>query len=515
MNKLEKIMRKATYSVYELLVELWDKVNDIVDGLGGKTDINGDHKGTWQGLRPSQANESISSLVDTHTTQLEQNIQRWDELSIVSPLDFGCVGDGIVDDTTNFEITLDYCIANKKPLFLTPNYNFAISSIFKQIPSNQGFTMFGRGKESKITITNTNNLNGLSFGVGGILRDVTIKDFMIIGNNQCKNGLHVINAMNPCEISGIVGQNFYNVGSSVVEVQDCIAILISNITGRGNTRCVTLRGQCNLTHVDYVSGVDYTEWNIGIVPDFVEKTGLLQNSVGVSIIEPNCYGNGGVGTIGVYAEDATSMTIIGGWFERVEKAIYGKKGLTSEGVIRCTIINPVRGGTPTQHIYLENADDSHIISPSIAVHLDSQTLGANVEVIALSSCIEETVGNNNIKGKDGYIIIPNVEFKGGIGEVIADGMSTQSPYIANGSDFTFTPKANVANMIIHCTSLACSGLFSYRAASNPINVKIGGSNNITNVYGTTASLNVRVNSDGTITIQNKLGASKSFRISVI
>lgn len=71
-------------TVLRLIKELGDQTNfnteekerieiDYTSKFESKTDKTGDHKGTWQGLNPSQTNVGISALVNKHTDQIEKN----------------------------------------------------------------------------------------------------------------------------------------------------------------------------------------------------------------------------------------------------------------------------------------------------------------------------------------------------------------------------------------------------------------------------------------------------------
>ena len=84
LEKLGRFLKQEYYSGYNLLGVVWDKVNEIIENVNNnftevtnkfktKTDLNGDHKGTWQGYRPSQVDAAITSIIDEHTSQLAEN----------------------------------------------------------------------------------------------------------------------------------------------------------------------------------------------------------------------------------------------------------------------------------------------------------------------------------------------------------------------------------------------------------------------------------------------------------
>ena len=72
MNKDKKVGNKR-FTVYdseantalELLRELGTLTNDVCDELDNKTDLFGDHKGSWQGLnRPTMSEEGMRATVE-------------------------------------------------------------------------------------------------------------------------------------------------------------------------------------------------------------------------------------------------------------------------------------------------------------------------------------------------------------------------------------------------------------------------------------------------------------------
>ncbi|MGM9544668.1 MAG: hypothetical protein ACI3T9_06755, partial [Romboutsia timonensis] len=60
-------------TVLELLRNIGDFTNDIAIELEGKTDLNGDHKGSWQGLsKPTLSEEGMRATVEKHMHDISE-----------------------------------------------------------------------------------------------------------------------------------------------------------------------------------------------------------------------------------------------------------------------------------------------------------------------------------------------------------------------------------------------------------------------------------------------------------
>lgn len=69
------------FSLMEMLSDWATKANNLNSKVENKTDLHGDHKGTWQGLTPSESEEGTAALaeyaknkVDGHTSEEEIHV---------------------------------------------------------------------------------------------------------------------------------------------------------------------------------------------------------------------------------------------------------------------------------------------------------------------------------------------------------------------------------------------------------------------------------------------------------
>ena len=87
MNIDEKVGNKR-FTVYdseantalELINELGALTNDVCDSLDNKTDLYGDHKGSWQGLnRPTMSEEgmraTVEDIIDNKIPSIETSLE--------------------------------------------------------------------------------------------------------------------------------------------------------------------------------------------------------------------------------------------------------------------------------------------------------------------------------------------------------------------------------------------------------------------------------------------------------
>ena len=135
---IEKINNKFTVydseelTVLELIEELGNLTNDNIEGLKGKTDLYGDHKGSWQGInRPTMSEEglrgTVEKIIDEDlpriNEQLETIITKNTEINV---LDYGLKGNGEVEDLTILKEILSNKLTNVT-LYFPSNKTYKIN----------------------------------------------------------------------------------------------------------------------------------------------------------------------------------------------------------------------------------------------------------------------------------------------------------------------------------------------------------------------------------------------------
>lgn len=152
MSLLDK-WNKNKFSIYKSeektvlkLLELIGKwIEDVIVNLDGKTDLYGDHKGSWQGLnRPTMSEEGLRATVEKIVDEDLPNINT-SILNINNELDlfkntngmvtFSALGgikdNGNFDNAQLLHDAMMYCANNGKVLVIDGKYNIATPIVYK------------------------------------------------------------------------------------------------------------------------------------------------------------------------------------------------------------------------------------------------------------------------------------------------------------------------------------------------------------------------------------------------
>ena len=124
-NKRFTVYDSEADTVLELINELGSITNDVCDSLDNKTDLFGDHKGSWQGLnRPTLSEEgmraTVEDIIDNKIPSIESSLDNMEKQIndiVIDVNNFGFVGNGEYDDSIAVNNAIEYAnslIQNRK-----------------------------------------------------------------------------------------------------------------------------------------------------------------------------------------------------------------------------------------------------------------------------------------------------------------------------------------------------------------------------------------------------------------
>lgn len=169
-------------SVLGLIKELGKQTNYNSDALDNKTDINGDHKGTWQGLsKPTLSEEGMRATVEKINEQdiptINSQIGFLDQLK--SRFVYGIKGDG-TDETLKIQKYLDSINSGDVAYFPKGTYKFTTL----RLKDKQSVTILGAteisdysgGKNATKFVTLGGNANAIMLDgcVGSVFKNIEL-----------------------------------------------------------------------------------------------------------------------------------------------------------------------------------------------------------------------------------------------------------------------------------------------------------------------------------------------------
>jgi len=147
-----------------------------------KTDLYGDHKGTWQGYRPSQVDVAITSILDEHTSQLAELAEK---VTYVTPEMYGALGDGITDDTSAIQSALNHDLPQNGYILFSPK-TYCVSSVLDISNKNIVFNGCTLKRIADCTVLRFNDSENFTLADVTIMDNGTTYGTAVVGRN-CSN----------------------------------------------------------------------------------------------------------------------------------------------------------------------------------------------------------------------------------------------------------------------------------------------------------------------------------------
>lgn len=187
MGILKDKWNKGSFSIYKseekTALKLFEKLNNFIGELSqevdNKTDLNGNHMGSWQGLnRPTLSEEGMRATVEKLNNDMENEVKpitmKVNNIKTINVLDYGIKNDGVTDNTL---LINDLILQGYK------NLHFPKGTYLLSIDCISNMTITGDGKNEtllkQVGGSNKNVINiidGVSF--------IDIKNLTINGNDN-------------------------------------------------------------------------------------------------------------------------------------------------------------------------------------------------------------------------------------------------------------------------------------------------------------------------------------------
>lgn len=233
---------------------------------------------------PTYTSDSTTFSAGTTVTSDWLNWINQKAVERVSVKDYGAVGDGVTNDTTAFANALTYIKANNKGLEI-PDGDYLLTSGSLNF-AGQGVQIVGVGRPI-LRFTGA----GIGFNLdtelpdGNFLEEMRVENLLIIGNASTTDGFYS---------RGIVRSVFRN-----IEVKECSAKAFNILHGVSNTYD-TLRYSASGQTTTPLRGVNLTNNGTGYYTADCTFINLVSEDFPAT---------------GLYLEDASGNTFIGGTFE--------------------------------------------------------------------------------------------------------------------------------------------------------------------------------------------------------
>lgn len=197
MSNLIDKWNRNNFSIYNseektvlgLIEDISNFNSEIIKEIDNKTDLFGDHKGSWQGLnKPTLSEEGAFAQVERNQSDIEYLISTNASNPYYVFEQYNIVGDGVTDDTENFQRMMN----NESKIIIPPNKIIKITDEL-HLSGENSFSIDGNG--STLLCENEGLYRALLFDH---CKNVTIRDLKIDMNlkgrtsidfNFCENYL--------------------------------------------------------------------------------------------------------------------------------------------------------------------------------------------------------------------------------------------------------------------------------------------------------------------------------------